>query len=683
MTLRPITGFISVGTDASEIYPTIATLSGGGFATVWEENGEVFIGLHDADGGLRTTPANIAPGGADESRPAIVQLADDSIVVVFETVPQDFRAPTSIGIHRFSVDGAVLDVPVTLSDNAGRDLDLPRLTALQDGGYAVAFLVDIQSADFSRYVSVEAFDANGTSRGQNFAIDTSVHAGQSVSDIVALANGGFAVLYTDDNAPDSIVSNHAMARVFDSTGTALGPAQVLSGATANPETSVDDVRAIQLRDGTLLTVWERITDNPTGRDFIVRRLSEEGVPEGDEITVLPIGAGSEANPRLVQLATGELVLVWHTKAASDNRAVIYAQQMSPDGALIGTPQELVTEAIDQRIFNTEIAALDDGGLVAIWKPAQQNFAGEPVTVQAFDLIPNPTEANDTLGGTSMADILAGLEGDDFILGRGGDDRLDGDSGNDTLYGGDGADTLRGQEGNDVIVAGVTAQDGADLVHAGTGDDSVDAGHGDDTVYGGDGSDTINARSGDDVIVAGNTEGDLRDLILAGVGNDSVDGGYGNDEIYGQGGNDTLIGGFGVDTIAGQDGDDLITGSAWSDLLFGNDGDDFINGGFGSDRVNGGTGADRFYHLGIEGHGSDWIQDFSHSQGDVLLYGGMADVGRFQVNIATTPNAGRSDVAEAFVIDIQSEQILWALVDGAAQADLILRTLDGTSFDLLA
>lgn len=111
--------------------------------------------------------------------------------------------------------------------------------------------------------------------------------------------------------------------------------------------------------------------------------------------------------------------------------------------------------------------------------------------------------------------------------------------------------------------------------------------------------------------------------------------------------------------------------------------DFLNGGMGHGRANGGAGADRFYHAGVEGHGSDWVQDFSHTDGDVLIYGAKgASAADFQVNITETPGAGSDALAEAFVIYRPTGQILWALVDGAAQ-DAIMMRMVGAEIDLLA
>ena len=206
--------------------------------------------------------------------------------------------------------------------------------------------------------------------------------------------------------------------------------------------------------------------------------------------------------------------------------------------------------------------------------------------------------------------------------------------------------------------------------------------GDDLLTGSSGADTLNGGDGNDTLNGSGSDTDLRDVIYGGDGNDEISGAHGNDELRGDNGNDTIDGGFGVDTIIGGNGNDVLSGGAFSDVIYGGANGDFINGGFGSDRLNGGAGADQFFHVGVAGHGSDWIQDFSTAQDDVLVFGNTAaTIDDFQVNFTETEGAGDSGTDEAFVIYKPTGQIMWALVDGGDLDEIILR-IDGTDYDLL-
>ena len=308
------------------------------------------------------------------------------------------------------------------------------------------------------------------------------------------------------------------------------------------------------------------------------------------------------------------------------------------------------EAIITQSTTGEILVQTSLGADTLTNVEELGFADE--TVLLNDLFP---EEGVVVGGGGEDTLTGGEDGEELTSGGGGD-LVDGGGGDDTIDGGGGNDTLRGGEGND-------------------------------SINGGEGSDTINGGDGADNLIGGSSDDDLRDVIFGGSGDDLIDGGAGNDQIFGMSGNDTIAGGAGVDELQGQTGDDVITGSAFSDLVFGGDGNDFVNGGFGHDRINGGTGADKFFHVGVLGHGSDWVQDYAHTEGDVLLFGNAsASASDFQVNFNHTANdegerAGDDDVQEAFVIYKPTGQIMWALVDGEGQTEINIQ-IGSETFDLL-
>jgi len=311
----------------------------------------------------------------------------------------------------------------------------------------------------------------------------------------------------------------------------------------------------------------------------------------------------------------------------------------------------------ERIEWTQGTAADDQGARVL--------LSSPRLVQS--LIPaglegDPATLDTRLGNTGVTGLWVlqmrngTMPGADVVTGL----VRNGGTGNDTLSGANQNDYLNGNNGNDLLSGFV----------------------GNDTLEGGDGADTLNGGGGEDVIFGGATAADLRDVIYGGDGSDRIDAGAGQDEVWGGNGNDALGGGLGADTLIGNAGSDTLAGAGGSDLMFGNDGPDYLNGGFGYDRLNGGAGADSFFHFGVADHGSDWIQDYTASEGDLLIFGQAgARADQFQVNFTTTAEAGAAGVQEAFVIYRPTGQILWALVDGGSDTAINLQ-INGQVFDLL-
>jgi Ca2+-binding RTX toxin-like protein len=405
-----------------------------------------------------------------------------------------------------------------------------------------------------------------------------------------------------------------------------------------------------------------------------------------------------------------------------------------DGAAL-----LVTIAgVTTRLVDIEYLAFDDRTVTTL--PQQLTGAALDDLLEGAlgDDAIEGGEGNDTLLGGPGNDTLDGGADDDWLVGGGGDDLLIGGAGANLLDGGAGQDRARfdfavegavvlALESGGLAISAVGALDqtividiealeftnvtltpeqalalsggmvlnggpggdtlegdgGNDLLSGGGGNDILRGNGGADTLMGGDGADTLNGGDGDDSIIGGATEADRRDVVFAGAGNDFVDSGFGNDELNGMEGDDALQGWFGSDTVIGGLGNDVVNGGPGSDLIFGGPGSDFVNGGFGHDRINGGTGADRFFHLGIFDHGSDWVQDFTHTEGDVLIFGQAgATADQFHVNTASI--AGDAAVEEAFVVFRPTGQIIWALVDGMENASINLRIAgSGDVFDLLA
>ena len=205
----------------------------------------------------------------------------------------------------------------------------------------------------------------------------------------------------------------------------------------------------------------------------------------------------------------------------------------------------------------------------------------------------PTDTDDYLVGTPLADVIDGGGGNDEIYGL---------EGNDTLYGGTGADRING----------------------GGGDNIIDGGAGNDLLYGQYGSDTI----------------------YGGAGNDYIAGGSGNfNELYGGDAIDTLRSGSSINIMDGGAGDDYIDGTDGENLYIVNRGSgfDYIDADFTLDDGYGGpvlTNGAVFFGEGITPDElSVQINSYTGGEGGVITimnggdgYGGSTQLAQVAIGI---------------------------------------------------
>jgi Ca2+-binding RTX toxin-like protein len=164
--------------------------------------------------------------------------------------------------------------------------------------------------------------------------------------------------------------------------------------------------------------------------------------------------------------------------------------------------------------------------------------------------------------------------------------------------------------NDVFDAGGLTSLESIRANGLAGNDKIIGANDDDTLEGGDGDDSLTGRGGPDSLNGGAGTDELR----GGDDADTLDGGADADKLFGDAGDDQLIGGLGVDQLDGGNGKDSLNGG---------DGADVLIGGNGQDILFGGAGADSFR---IEKGAADQILDFSHADGDKLVFvGGSGSV----------------------------------------------------------
>ena len=299
------------------------------------------------------------------------------------------------------------------------------------------------------------------------------------------------------------------------------------------------VEHIQFTDGTVWnadTIKQLVLQGTPGDDYLIGYTSDDTLDGGAGNDTL---IGNKGNDTYVfGRGYGQDIIIDADNTPSNTDTVVLGSDILPADVTLkrgGDDLFVMINDTSDRLQVKDWFASDDNKVEYI-QFADGTVWDAEVMQNAIDY---PTDTDDYLVGTPLADAIDGGGGNDSIFGL---------EDNDTLYGG-------------------------------TGDDYIDGGDGDDIIDGGDGNDSLYATNGSDT-------------IYGGAGNDFILGGSGStyNELYGGDGIDTLRGRSWVSVMDGGAGDDYIDGtySTYSENFY------LVNRGSGFDYIDMSTTIDDGY-----------------------------------------------------------------------------------------
>jgi Ca2+-binding RTX toxin-like protein len=598
---------IVISNAAGVARPDVAWLGGTKYVVSYvSANGASFRIVNGATvGGENNIPGG-ASGNSVSASVTVLKDADGNPTGDFVVVSDDgYAFESTVKAQRYHIadDGTVSTVGGTItiqtgavaSDGVprGRDsgYDRESVTALKDGGYAIAYVS--RDGDDAANIFVMVVDKDGQA-GPAFKVQSD-RGPQIAPTIVEMADGRLAVSWHNPSFPGAA-----------SIESAIVDARAYSVKTVG--TSHNDIYAPSVHGG----------DNFDGRggiDTLTFKESTAGVAvnlaaqggsvgdaAGDTYEDFENIIGSNFADTLVGSAVSNTI-----NGGAGNDVIDGLGSVDEMNGATGADTYYVDDTAD-RINESAAADIDivyTRATYTLSAYVENLFAISGAG--AINLTGN--DWNNTIVGNEAANGINGGNGDDVLNGAGGNDVINAGAGADNLNGGDGNDNLDGGTGNDVL----NGDAGADILSGGDGIDALNGGDDNDTLSGGEGADNLNGGNGNDSLDGGNGD----DVMQGGGGADVMNGGAGNDTYYIDDVNDQVVDGAGVDTvylgvsydvsrlgtienITGIGAVDItLTGNAFNNVLTGNDGANILIGGAGNDVLYGGAGNDRIH--GQEGN----------------------------------------------------------------------------------
>lgn len=517
----------------------VAAVDNGAFAvaftretwiTLGQKEGEVMLQLFDRHGlpignhiNLNINSTN--PSAGSQTGVSLAAFGDGSFAAVWIESPDNQGlggdgSGTGVFFQRIAQSGSMVGGLTRINTATAGDQNGADIAVLSNGE---AWVTWASGGDvYGQRVSASGSMLGSNQLLWNHSAAPAGYTGATDTETVALAGGGFALVWRASSINDISDPPYLLTQVFDATGNATGSLQIVQSTAIGY--SIGSFDATSAPDGGY-TVVVNGNDSLVGRDHVstVRFLSDGTLKERSDLDPPNIAAMQITTAAVSAFADGREMVVYNQIDADSVRAVVF----------------------DDRTSGQVNGSAHDDVLVG-------HAAGSPHENDIFVAL----EGNDSVYGLSGNDYLYMGAGNDVGVGGDGIDVLLLDGGDDYGYGGAGTDYVFGGDGNDTLVG----EGGVDVLQGEAGNDIFDGGADGDYVYGGDGNDYAYGRDGHDIFVMG-------------AGNDQAFGETGQDYFYMGDGDDQAHGGEGVDVFLGGAGNDVFEGGAAVDYAWGEAGND--------------------------------------------------------------------------------------------------------------
>jgi hypothetical protein len=500
---------------------------------------DIVARIYNADGTVSSGGFTLhAPSNGWESKPVIAQLANGNIIATWTSWNEAQRSTYQIAAI-FDSNGSRIKADFQLYSRATFVGDVTDIEALANGG----FIATMQGRTYGQSgvaVKYQMFDANGVAISALLDAPEIADVKQYGGSIEQLSDGRIVIAWNDRSMLDGDTSGYAVkARIYTANGTAAGADFIVNTTFQGDQLGV---KVLALSNGGFaVTFVERAIGSNDGSALLKFRVYDNN---GNAITAEKTISQTKNGSLTLALKDGRFIAVYGDDPDGDQNADIYATVYNADGSvsvsefIVNTGRDVLGSGEIPR----SVVQLANGNVLITWSDGSSERA------QIFSLASTGgTAGNDVFSGTATADVYDGKGGDDWLYGNAGNDTLSGGDGNDNLTGGPGADALDGGAGFDYARYDYATS----AVSAALYNPAVNNGE-----AAGDSYTSIEGLTGSAYAdyLYGNA---ASNYIFGNAGNDWIDGMGGTDYLYGGAGNDNLVSRAGAQSFDGGAGFDFV------------------------------------------------------------------------------------------------------------------------------
>ncbi|MHC5351444.1 Ig-like domain-containing protein [Metapseudomonas furukawaii] len=362
---------VNTATKGNQWQSCTTTLPDGNFVVIWQSqdagNLDVKAQLFNPEGMPIGQEFLVSTGmsARDQWQPSITTLADGSFIAVWQSAEGVNTIRSARYGYTYDEHGKVTGTVqlgseqiVNPNPSSGTSVNLPFVTALDDGGYLVAW----EKSSPSWTAVSRQFDANGQPVTDEIVIGTMNHT-YSGPVLATLADGQVVVTYAVPTTEFDI-----NIRIYNPSTHTYGPEirvnQTLPGTQGTPSVA-------ELSNGNFIVTWDsKNNSGPDQSGFGVwgRIYAPDGSAVGNEFLINTFTPNDQQRPVTVSRPEGGFVTIYTSQADSAPGAGtfgIYLQFFDDAGNRVG--QEMrINQLVSGNQEWPELTFLPDGRLFVTW-----------------------------------------------------------------------------------------------------------------------------------------------------------------------------------------------------------------------------------------------------------------------------------------------------------------------------
>ena len=320
-------------------------------------------------------------------------LGDGGFLIIWQSAdPNADGSGYAVRAQRYNAQGVAVGGETLINNATAGDQNWPRTAILSSGGYVVTWDTSDATQDGSGFaIKARLFDSSGVAVGAEFRVNSQTFGDQKQPNVVGLSDGGFLIAWETGDAAQDGSGSAIKAQRFNAAGAAVGGEFLVNSTTVGSQFTVD---VAALASGGFVVTWQ--TGNTSGAQVRGQIYGADGARIGAEFNASN-GTGTHTNAHVTALQAGGFLLTWVSGSSS------LAQFFDSVGNKVGTQLNIGGSG-------TEVAVRPDGNLLFTWSDLFGNVKAQVYDTSGQALGPQTTvlqggSANGLGSGPSVA-ILA-------------------------------------------------------------------------------------------------------------------------------------------------------------------------------------------------------------------------------------------------------------------------------------